>query len=95
MCVWLRIGHLPNQSPSNSGDRPTTELPTTARGLSTPEALAVVLRHAQRLLSGHTVAALSVRTGSDSCVVAFCYVLLILPFMRSFLVSHPEERLLS
>ncbi|KAG5542816.1 hypothetical protein RHGRI_015799 [Rhododendron griersonianum] len=57
--VLSQNGYLPNQSPSNSGDRPTTELPTTARGLSTPEALAVVLRHAQRLLSGHTVAALS------------------------------------
>lgn len=57
--VLSQNGYLPNQSPSNSGDRPTTELPTTARGLSTPEALAVVLRHAQLLLSGHTVAALS------------------------------------
>ncbi|KAI8561199.1 hypothetical protein RHMOL_Rhmol04G0319500 [Rhododendron molle] len=57
--VLSQNGHLPNQSPSNSGDRPTTELPTTARGLSTPEAMAVVLRHAQRLLSGQTVAALS------------------------------------
>lgn len=52
-------GYLPNQSPSNSGDLPTVELPSTARGLSTPDALAVVLRHAQRLLSGHAVAALS------------------------------------
>ncbi|KAF7140315.1 hypothetical protein RHSIM_Rhsim06G0009500 [Rhododendron simsii] len=57
--VLSQNGYLPNQSPSNSGDQPTTELPTTARGLSTPEALAVVLQHAQRLLSGHTVAALS------------------------------------
>ncbi|XP_058220598.1 ubiquitin-like domain-containing protein CIP73 [Rhododendron vialii] len=57
--VLSQNGYLPNQSPSNSGDRPTTELPTTARGLSTPEALVVVLRHAQRLLSSHTVAALS------------------------------------
>ena len=38
------------------------ELPSSARELSTPETLIVVLRHAERLLSGHAVAALSVCT---------------------------------
>uniref|UniRef100_A0A5B6ZTG7 Ubiquitin-like domain-containing protein n=1 Tax=Davidia involucrata TaxID=16924 RepID=A0A5B6ZTG7_DAVIN len=52
-------GYQPNQSPTNGGDLPTVELPSTARGLSTPEALSIVLRHAQRLLSDHATAALS------------------------------------
>ncbi|XP_052200809.1 ubiquitin-like domain-containing protein CIP73 isoform X2 [Diospyros lotus] len=52
-------GYLPNQSPSNSEDLTTGELPSNTRGVSTPAALALVLRQAQRLLSGHTIAALS------------------------------------
>ncbi|KAL7244706.1 hypothetical protein ACSBR2_000139 [Camellia fascicularis] len=52
-------GYQPNSSPTSSGDLSAVELPSSARGLSTPEALIIVLRHAQRLLSGHTVAALS------------------------------------
>ncbi|CAL5349488.1 unnamed protein product [Camellia sinensis] len=55
----LQNGHQPNQSLTNIGDLPTVELPSNARGLSTPETLSIVLRHAQRLLSGPTVAALS------------------------------------
>lgn len=51
-------GNQPNLS-TNAGDLPTAELPSTARGLPTPEALSIVLRHAQRLLSDHAVAALS------------------------------------
>lgn len=38
------------------------ELPSNAQGLHTPEALNIVLRHAERLLRGPTVAALSVIT---------------------------------
>ncbi|XP_028064746.1 large proline-rich protein bag6-B-like isoform X5 [Camellia sinensis] len=55
----LQNGHQPNQSLTNIGDLPTVELPSNARGLSTPETLSIVLRHAQHLLSGPTVAALS------------------------------------
>ncbi|CAL5418542.1 unnamed protein product [Camellia sinensis] len=55
--------HQPNQSLTNIGDLPTVELPSNARGLSTPETLSIVLRHAQRLLSGPTVAALSNMAG--------------------------------
>ncbi|KAA8537443.1 hypothetical protein F0562_026870 [Nyssa sinensis] len=51
-------GYQPNQSPANRGDLPTVELPSNARGLSTPEALSIVLRHAQRLLSDRASAAL-------------------------------------
>jgi hypothetical protein len=38
------------------------ELPSSAQGMPTPEALSIVLHHAERLLSGHAVAALSVIT---------------------------------
>ncbi|KAI8002153.1 Ubiquitin-like domain-containing protein CIP73 [Camellia lanceoleosa] len=55
----LQNGHQPNQPLTNIGDLPTVELPSNARGLSTPETLSIVLRNAQRLLSGPTVAALS------------------------------------
>ncbi|KAK9270986.1 hypothetical protein L1049_026574 [Liquidambar formosana] len=51
-------GNQPNPS-TNVGDLPTVELPSNARGLPTPEALSIVLRHAERLLSDHAVAALS------------------------------------
>ncbi|GFZ10501.1 ubiquitin-like superfamily protein [Actinidia rufa] len=56
-------GYQQGQSPNNRGDLPTVELPSSARGLSTPETLIVVLRHAERLLSGHAVAALSAFAG--------------------------------
>ncbi|KAI7753082.1 hypothetical protein M8C21_011651, partial [Ambrosia artemisiifolia] len=48
-------GYQPNQ-PSNGAERsPAVELPSSARGVPLPAALAVVMRHAQRLLSGpHT-----------------------------------------
>uniref|UniRef100_A0A5B6ZUL4 Ubiquitin-like domain-containing protein n=1 Tax=Davidia involucrata TaxID=16924 RepID=A0A5B6ZUL4_DAVIN len=52
-------GYQPNQSPTNRGDLSTVELPSNTRGLPTPEALSIVLRHAQRLLSGYAIAALS------------------------------------
>ncbi|KZV14949.1 hypothetical protein F511_32540 [Dorcoceras hygrometricum] len=52
-----------NQSPAATGDLPTIELPTNARGVPTVEALSIVLRHAQRLLNDNAVAALSRSAG--------------------------------
>ncbi|KAG6704681.1 hypothetical protein I3842_07G144800 [Carya illinoinensis] len=52
-------GYQPNSSSINAGDLPRVELPSIAHGLHTPEALSIVLLRAQRLLSGHAVAALS------------------------------------
>ncbi|XP_021969142.1 ubiquitin-like domain-containing protein CIP73 isoform X3 [Helianthus annuus] len=58
--------------PSNGAERtPTIELPSSARGVPLPAALAVVMRHAQRLLSGPAIDSLS-RTagrleGEESC----------------------------
>lgn len=46
-------------SSTNTGNLPQVDLPTNAQGLRTPESLSIVLRHAERLLSGHAVAALS------------------------------------
>ncbi|KAI8004074.1 hypothetical protein LOK49_LG08G00121 [Camellia lanceoleosa] len=62
----LQNGHQPNQPLTNIGDLPTVELPSNARGLSTPETLSIVLRNAQRLLSGPTVAALSAESYVNS-----------------------------
>ncbi|KAF8410339.1 hypothetical protein HHK36_002866 [Tetracentron sinense] len=53
-------GSQPNPSPVSVGDPPRLDLPSNARGQPTPEALSIILRQAQQLLSGHTVAALSV-----------------------------------
>lgn len=52
-------GYQPNSSLTNSRDLPRVELPSSAQGLPSPEALSIVLRQAERLLSGHAVAALS------------------------------------
>lgn len=52
-------GYQPNASSTSNEEVPRPELPSNERGLPTPEALNIVLQHAQRLLSGHTVAALS------------------------------------
>lgn len=46
----------------NSTEGAPAELPINARGLLSPAALAVVLRHAQRLLIGPTIDSLSVLT---------------------------------
>ncbi|KAJ6931644.1 ubiquitin-like domain-containing protein CIP73 isoform X1 [Populus alba x Populus x berolinensis] len=51
--------NLPNTSAASIGDPPSVELPSNARGLPTPEALSIVLRRAEQLLSGPTTAALS------------------------------------
>ncbi|GAV56706.1 ubiquitin domain-containing protein [Cephalotus follicularis] len=50
-----------NEYPSstNTGDLPRVELPLNALGLPTPEALSIVMRQAQQLLSGHATATLS------------------------------------
>ncbi|PIN25242.1 hypothetical protein CDL12_02018 [Handroanthus impetiginosus] len=56
-------GDQPNQSTSASAELPTVELPSNSRGLPTVEALSIVLRHAQCLLSDHAVPALSHTAG--------------------------------
>ncbi|XP_026397208.1 large proline-rich protein BAG6-like isoform X2 [Papaver somniferum] len=59
MELVLRVnGDHPSAS-ENTGDPPRVELPSNARGLRTPEALSIVLRQAQQLLSSHAAAALS------------------------------------
>ncbi|KAM1223348.1 hypothetical protein ACFX2G_043334 [Malus domestica] len=52
-------GYQPNTSATNTGEPPRVNLPSTAEGMPTPEALGIVLRHAERLLSNHAVSALS------------------------------------
>jgi hypothetical protein len=54
-----QTGYQPNSSPISTGDLPRVDLPSNAQGLHTPEALGIVLRQAERLLSTHAVAALS------------------------------------
>ncbi|PKI55163.1 hypothetical protein CRG98_024454 [Punica granatum] len=51
------LSHNGNQQ--NPSSTRSVELPSSARGLPSPEALGIVLRHAERLLSGQAVAALS------------------------------------
>ncbi|KAE8717093.1 Ubiquitin-like superfamily protein, putative isoform 2 [Hibiscus syriacus] len=50
-------------SMSNRREQPSVVLPTDAQGLPTPEALSIVLRHAERLLSSHAINALSLIAG--------------------------------
>jgi hypothetical protein len=52
-------GYQPDTSSAGSGGRPREELPRNRRGAATPEALSVVLRNAQHLLSGLGVSSLS------------------------------------
>lgn len=79
-CIWfccekslnlatlsVNLGYQPDQSPNVSSDPPTVELPANSRGVPTPEALSTVLQHAQRLLSGPTISALSVSTLFKFC----------------------------
>ncbi|KAG8378028.1 hypothetical protein BUALT_Bualt08G0095600 [Buddleja alternifolia] len=61
--AFSQNGNQPNQPPSASGNLPTIALPSNSRGLPTVEALSIVLQHAQRLLSGHAVPALSHTAG--------------------------------
>ncbi|KAH8509678.1 hypothetical protein H0E87_011445 [Populus deltoides] len=68
--VLAQNGNLPNTSAASIGDPPRVELPSNARGLPTPEALSIVLRHAEQLLSGPTTAALSHIAGRLEQVVS-------------------------
>ncbi|KAL9358215.1 hypothetical protein Peur_051468 [Populus x canadensis] len=68
--VLAQNGNLPNTSAASIGDPPRVELPSNARGLPTPEALSIVLRHAGQLLSGPTTAALSHIAGRLEQVVS-------------------------
>ncbi|XP_039049594.1 ubiquitin-like domain-containing protein CIP73 isoform X2 [Hibiscus syriacus] len=52
-------GYQPHMSTTNRREQPRVVLPTDARGLPTPEALSIVMRHAERLLSSHAIVALS------------------------------------
>ncbi|CAF2041060.1 BnaA09g15900D [Brassica napus] len=54
-----RNGYQPDTSSATSEGRPREELPRHRQGPSTPEALAIVLRNSQRLLSGLAVSSLS------------------------------------
>ncbi|KAF2538189.1 hypothetical protein F2Q68_00019960 [Brassica cretica] len=54
-----RNGYQPDTSSATSEGRPREELPRNRQGPSTPEALAIVLRSSQRLLSGLAVSSLS------------------------------------
>ncbi|XP_057986742.1 ubiquitin-like domain-containing protein CIP73 isoform X2 [Hevea brasiliensis] len=49
-------GYQPIATSNNTGDVPNVELPSNVRGL---QALHIVLRHAERLLGGHVITALS------------------------------------
>ncbi|XP_022769315.1 large proline-rich protein BAG6-like [Durio zibethinus] len=52
-------GYQPYTSTTNRRDQPRVVLPSDARGLPTLEALSMVMRHAEQLLSSHAIAALS------------------------------------
>ncbi|XVF35871.1 hypothetical protein REPUB_Repub19eG0008800 [Reevesia pubescens] len=52
-------GYQPHTSTTNRRDQPRVALPSDARGLPTPEALSIVMRHAEQILSSHAIAALS------------------------------------
>lgn len=61
-CMELALsatGYWSSPSSTSIGDPPQENLPSNARGLPTPEALSVVLRRTQQLISGHALAALS------------------------------------
>ncbi|XWS14398.1 hypothetical protein CRYUN_Cryun35bG0005900 [Craigia yunnanensis] len=52
-------GYRLHTSTTNRRDQPRVALPSDARGLPTPQALSIVMQHAERLLSSHAIAALS------------------------------------
>lgn len=60
-CFMLYVGYQSNISATNP-DLSRVNLPSNAQGLPTPEALGIVLRNAERLLSSHAASALSVIT---------------------------------
>lgn len=55
-------GSRSDQQLNDTGVQPPVDLPANTRGVPTPEALVAVLRHAERLFSGHAISALSVCT---------------------------------
>lgn len=57
--VFSQNGNPPSQSPNNAGDPPAAQLPTRDRALSSPEALSLAVRQAERLFGGQVTAALS------------------------------------
>lgn len=63
-------GYESNFSPANPGDQ-REELPSNQQGMPTLEALSTVLRRAERLLGGQTVAALSVMNTSYLQIFVF------------------------
>lgn len=69
-CYMLYVGYQQNISATNPGDLPRVNLPSNALGLPTPDALGIVLRNAERLLSSHAASALSVIT-SAFCTIGF------------------------
>ncbi|MBA0659004.1 hypothetical protein Goklo_011170 [Gossypium klotzschianum] len=52
-------GYQPHTSVTNRREQPRVALPSNARGFPTPEALSIVMRHVEQLLSSHAIAALS------------------------------------
>ncbi|XP_071702231.1 uncharacterized protein [Rutidosis leptorrhynchoides] len=64
-------GYQPNQPPNSAQGSPPVELPLGARGVPLPSTLAIVMRHAQRLLSGPAINSLSHAAGrleeEESC----------------------------
>uniref|UniRef100_A0A2P2LMV2 Scythe/bat3 n=1 Tax=Rhizophora mucronata TaxID=61149 RepID=A0A2P2LMV2_RHIMU len=59
----VQHGNQPSTSSTGTGELPRVELPFDARGLRTPEALSIVLRQAEQLLSSHTRTTLSHMAG--------------------------------
>ena len=57
---FVQAGYQTNSSSLSGGEQIHAELPSNRQGLPTVEALSVVLHRAERLLSGHAIAALSV-----------------------------------
>lgn len=64
--IYALSGYQPNSSSPN-----LEELGPNARGLPSQEALSIVLRHAERLLGGQSVAAISVSSYPEHCLLHF------------------------
>ncbi|KAF2310173.1 hypothetical protein GH714_007045 [Hevea brasiliensis] len=62
-------GYQPIATSNNTGDVPNVELPSNVRGL---QALHIVLRHAERLLGGHVITALSNAWNEREFLVILC-----------------------
>ncbi|GKG11392.1 hypothetical protein Tco_0342792, partial [Tanacetum coccineum] len=57
--VLLQNGYQPNRPSNDAECPPAAELPSSARGIPFPADPAVVMRHAQRLLTGPAIDSLS------------------------------------